>query len=124
MLKIIKTEEEYRAALEEIKRLLALDPDADTPEGNALELLALVVEQYESHHYELGTPDPIDAISFRLEQQGLTQDDLIPFLGSKRNVSEIMQRKRPLTLEMIRALHEGLSLPAALLIQEYTATPH
>ena len=124
MTKIIKTDAEYRDALAELKRLMTLDPDANTPEGDELELIAMLVEQYELHTYSFNTPDPIDALLFRMEQQGLTQLDLVPFLGSRNNVSEILNRRQPLTLEMIRALHTGLGLPADLLIQEYSASPN
>lgn len=124
MTKIIKTDAEYRDALAELKRLIALDPDTNTPEGDELELIAMLVEQYESHTYAFNTPDPIDALLFRMEQQGLSQLDLVPFLGSRNNVSEILNRRQPLTLEMIRALHNGLGLPADVLIQEYSASPN
>jgi len=124
MTKILKSKSEYLEALAELKRLVALDPDSETPEGDELELLAVLIEEYESREYPFNNPDPIDALLFRMEQQGLTPQDLAPFLGSPSTVSEILNRKRTLTLEMIRALHAGLGLPADILIQEYSATPH
>jgi HTH-type transcriptional regulator / antitoxin HigA len=120
MVKVIKTDTDYRDALTKLKRLVALDPDPNTPEGDKLELLALLVEEYESDLYAFNTPDLIEAILFRMEQQGLAQHDLVPFLGNMSNVSEILNRKRPLTLDEIRALHTGLGLPAHVLIQEYS----
>ena len=123
MLKIIRSDAEYESALEELNRLMALDPDANTPEGAELELLALLIEQYEAQAYPTDIPDPIDAVLFRMEQQGLTHQDLIPYLGSDVVVDDVLARRHPLTLEMIRALHTGLGLPADVLIQEYSATP-
>jgi HTH-type transcriptional regulator/antitoxin HigA len=120
MLKVIKTDAEYRAALAELERLVGLDPDPNTPDGDKLELLALLVEEYETEKYQFNTPDPIDALLFRMDQQGLSENDLVPYLGSSAIVSEVLNRKRPLTLEMIRALHTGLGLPAHVLIQEYS----
>lgn len=120
MLKVIKTDTEYREALAELEQLVALDPDPNTPDGDNLELLALLVEEYETEKYKFNTPDPIEALLFRMDQQGLSENDLVPYLGSLAIVSEVLNRKRPLTLEMIRALHAGLGLPAHVLIQEYS----
>jgi HTH-type transcriptional regulator/antitoxin HigA len=118
MVKVIKTDAEHQDALTEIRRLMALDPDPNTPDGDKLELLALLVEEYESKRYPFELPDPIDAILFRMEQQGLRQRDLVPYFGSRSKVSEVLHRKRPLTLAMIRCLHAGLGLPAHVLIQK------
>ena len=110
--KVIKTQEAYEAALAEIETLIDLNPQAGTPEAEQLELGSLLVEQYESEKFPIGLPDPVEAIEFRMEQQGLTPRDLIPYIGSRSKVSEILSRKRSLTLTMIRALHEGLGIPA------------
>lgn len=118
MIKVIKTDAEHQEALAEIERLIELDPELNTPNGNKLELLALLVQQYESERFPIDLPDPVDAIEFLMEQQGLSQRDLIPYLGSRSKVSEVLNRKRPLTLSMIRALHAGLGLPANILIKE------
>lgn len=122
MSKVIKTEAEYQAALSELERLMASPPPAGTPEADRLELLAVLLEDYEKGSSDLGIPDVLDAIRFRMEQQGLEPRDLIPFLGSRSKISEILARKRQLTLAMIRALHNGLGIPAKVLLQaEQTA---
>ncbi len=114
--KVIKTEEEYQAALSELEALMDAEPGSK--EEQQLELLSVLVEKYEEAHYPIALPDPVDAIKFRMEQQGLTQKDLIPFIGSQSKVSEILNRKLPLSLSMIRNLHAGLGIPAEVLIQE------
>ncbi|MCX6055617.1 MAG: ImmA/IrrE family metallo-endopeptidase [Chloroflexi bacterium] len=114
--KVIKTEKEYQIALEELEPLMDAVPGSK--EEQELELLALLIEKYEDEHFPISLPDPVDAIKFRMEQQGLTQKELIPYLGSQSKVSEILNRKRPLTLTMIRNLHEGLEIPAEVLIQK------
>ena len=124
MSKVIRSEDEYQDALDELNRLMALDPDIDSPEGEKLELLALLIEQYESRLYPAGTPDPIEAILFRMEQQGLTPQDLVAYLGDSAMIADVLERRKPLTLEMIRRLHTGLGLPADILIQEYSASPN
>lgn len=116
-LKVLKTAREYKAALAYIERLMD-QPAADAAE---LELWSLLVESYEEAHFPIATPDPIEAIRFRLDQAGLQTADLLPFLQSKSKISEIMNRKSPLSLTMIRALHEGLKIPAAVLVQESAA---
>jgi HTH-type transcriptional regulator / antitoxin HigA len=116
--RIIKTEKQCRSYLTEIERLAELDPDANSTDGARLELLAKLVEDFENDHFIFGKPDPIDAIVFRMEQQGLRQKDIAPYLGGKNRASEILARKRPLTLPMIRALHENLAIPPELLIRE------
>jgi HTH-type transcriptional regulator/antitoxin HigA len=118
VIKVLKTEADYEAALSAIDELIDLDPDFDTPEAEKLDLLTLLVREYESERYQIPLPDPIDAIRFRMEQQHLKQRDLIPFIGSRGKVSEVLARKRPLTLSMIRALHAGLAIPVEVLIQE------
>ncbi len=119
MLRVIKSDDDYRSALSQVDGLLDLDPDPGTKEGDRLELLALLVEKYEAEQYTPRLPDPIEAIRFRMDQQHLTQRDLIPFLGSPSRVSEVLSRKRPLTLKMLRALHKGLGIPASVLLQEH-----
>ena len=116
--RIIKTEEQHRAFLVEIERLMALDPDLESNDGIRLELLAKLVEDYEKSRFAFAKPDPIDAIVFRMEQRGLRQKDIASLLGGKNRASEVLARKRPLTLPMIRALHEKLDLPPVLLIRE------
>src|SRR5712692_315447 len=117
-LKIIKTEAEYKDALSALENLLNRDPDSGTEEATRLELLSLIVRDYESRQYSFASPDPVEAIKFRMEQQGLSQRDLVSYIGSRSKVSEILSRKRPLTLSMIRALHDSLGIPAESLLQE------
>ena len=102
----------------ELERLLDVDPPFDTPQADRLKLMALLIETYEKEHFPFELPDPIDAIIYRMEEQGLKQHDLIPFIGSKSKVSEVLSRKRPLSLKMIRALTAGLGIPAEVLLQE------
>jgi len=104
--KLIKTEEDYSFVLSRIENLM--EAEANTPEAEELELLATLVELYEDEHYAMDTPEPIDAIKFRMEQLGLNQQGLVPFIGSKSKVSEILNKKRPLTLSMMRSLHQNL----------------
>jgi len=114
--KLIKNDAEHAAALARIEDIFDAKPG--TPEGDECELLVHLVEEYEAQHHAIDLPDPIEAIKFRMEQQGLQQTDLIPFIGSKSKVSEVLSRKRPLSLSMIRGLHKGLGIPAAVLLQE------
>ena len=114
--KIIKNDAEHEAALARIERIFGAAPG--TPEGDELELLVHLVEAYEANHHPIEPPDPVEAIKFRMEQEGLKQKALVPFLGSKSKVSEVLNGKRPLSLAMIRALHKGLGIPAHVLIQE------
>lgn len=118
MAKIIKNEEEYREALEEMDELLNLDPDPNTEEADRLELLAFLLEDYELKTLPIELPDPVEAIKFRMDQEGLRQRDLVPFIGSRSKTSEILSGKRPLSLPMIRALHTGLGIPAKVLLQD------
>jgi HTH-type transcriptional regulator/antitoxin HigA len=118
MIKLIKTDEDLATALEEIDRLIDVDPDPGTPEAEQLEILTILVEDFERKKVKNLQVDPVDAIVFRMEQQNLTQRDLIPFIGSRSKVSEVLSRKRPLTLSMIRALHNGLGIPAESLVRE------
>lgn len=116
--KVINTSVEYEKSLVEAERLIALDPKPGSPESDRLELLTLLIEKYEKEHFKFALPDPIDAILFRMEEQGLLQRDLVPYIGSKSKVSEVLARKRPLTIQMIRALHDGLGIPAEVLLQK------
>lgn len=118
MTKVIKSAVEHEAALAEIERLIGLDPKPNSQELGQLELLTLLVENYEAQAFPQSLPDPIEAILFRMEQAELAPRNLIPYIGSRSKVSEVLSRKRPLTLSMIRALHEGLGIPARVLIQE------
>jgi HTH-type transcriptional regulator/antitoxin HigA len=118
----IKTEADYQAALAEIDRLFDADPN--TPAGDRLDVLATLVEAYEEQHYSLPAPDPVEALTYHLESRGLSRRDLEPYLGSRARVAEVLNRKRPLSLEMIRRLHAGLGIAADILIQPYAlATP-
>lgn len=111
----IRTEEDYKAALKEVEHLFDAVPDS--PEGDRLEILTALIEAYEERHYPIPLPDPIEAILFHIESRGLSRRDLEPFIGSRARVSEVLNRKRPLTLGMIRKLHKGLGISAEVLIQ-------
>ncbi len=111
----IKTEADYQAALKDIEGLMSAE--AGSPQGDRLDVLVTLVEAYERAHYPIDFPDPIEAIKFRMEQQGLSIDDLIPVIGRKNRVYEILARKRPLTLRMIEGLHETFSIPAESLLK-------
>jgi HTH-type transcriptional regulator/antitoxin HigA len=119
--KVIKAESEYQAALQRIKDLM--DSTSGTPEGEELELLSLLVGKYEQEHFPVEPPDPVDAILFRMDQQGLSAKDMIPYLGSQSRVSEVLNRKRPLSMAMIRKLHTGLGIPLESLIKESVEEP-
>ena len=114
--KPIRTEDDYQAAVREIERLWG--SKAATPEGDRLDVLATLVDAYESQHVPMDPPDPIDAIKFRMEQQGLTRRDLQALLGSRASVTEILNRKRSLSIRMIRRLHESLGISAEVLIRK------
>jgi HTH-type transcriptional regulator/antitoxin HigA len=120
---IIKSREQYEQYVKEVERLTREDPDAASPNGLRLELIAKLVEDYEKSQFSFRKADPIDAIVFRMEQQGLRQKDLAPLLGGPNRASEILAGKRPLTLPMIRALHEHLHIPLELLILEPKTEP-
>jgi len=111
----IKTEQDYDAALAEVEALWGAE--ANTPEGDKLDVLITLVEAYEAKHHPIASPDPIEAILFRMEQAGLDRKDLEPYIGHSGRVSEVLNRKRPLTLEMIRKLWKGLHIPLESLIQ-------
>src|SRR6266404_1602075 len=113
----IRTDADYRHALGEIERLWDADPG--TPDGDYVEVLSTLIEAYEARHHPIPAPDPIAAIEFMMEQKGLTRRDLEPAIGSRGRVSEILNRKRPLTLPMVRALSTLLHIPAEVLLQPY-----
>ena len=117
-LRIIKTQEQYHRYLEEARRLARRDPAPETSEGGRLELLAKLVEDYEKERFHFRKPDPVEVILFRMQEQGLRQKDIADIVGGKNRASEVLSRKRPLTLAMIRALHEKLGIPSELLIQQ------
>lgn len=113
----IKTEADYQAALTEIERLFDAAPG--TPEGDLLEVLTTLVEHYEELHDSIPFPDPIAAIMYHMESRGLSRHDLEPYIGSRARVAEVLNRKRALSIDMIRRLHTGLGISADVLIQPY-----
>ena len=113
----IKTETEYEQALTRVDTLMEINPAEGSPENDELEVLVILIEKYEEKHWKIEEPDPVDAIKFRMEQLGLKQKDLIPYIGSKSKVSEVLNRKVELSLNMIKNLYEGLHLPLEVLIK-------
>jgi HTH-type transcriptional regulator/antitoxin HigA len=111
----IKAQRDYRRVLKEIEGLMRAK--RNTPQGDRLDVLVTLVEAWERKHFPLDLPDPVEAIRFQMEQSGLEPRDLVPFIGSRNRVHEVLNRKRPLTLKMIRRLHEGLGIPAESLIK-------
>ena len=116
-IKPIKTEKDYNQALERLEKIF--DSKAGSSEGDELEVLGILIDQYENERFPIGLPDPIEAIKFRMEQLGYNQNDLADIVGLKSRASEILNRKRKLSLEMIRQLHERLHIPTDVLIQAY-----
>ena len=116
-IKPIRTEKDYEDALARIEEIFDAEPD--TPEGDELEILASLVETYENKNYPIGLPDPIEAIKIRMEDLGLNRKDLEDAIGSKGRISEILNRKRPLTLPMVQRLSKKLGLPTEVLAQPY-----
>ena len=116
-IKPIKTEKDYNQALERLETIF--DAQLGSAEGDELEVLGILIDQYENEHFPIGLPDPIEAIKFRMEQMGYNQNDLANIVGLKSRASEILNRKRKLSLEMIRQLHERLNIPTDVLIQTY-----
>lgn len=121
-IKPIRNEQDYEEALLALEALIAKDPDPNSEEGDQLSVLSTIIEDYEENHYPQTLPSPIDAIKFRMEQANLKPADLVPYIGSRSRVSEILSGKRPLTLDMIRDLEAGLGIPANVLIQKEDAT--
>jgi len=115
-IKPIRTKTDYRAALKKIEALMSAR--AGSPEGERLDVMVTLVEAYERKHYPLDLPDPVEAIKFRMEQMALAPKDLVPMIGQINRVYEILNRKRPLTLQMIRRLNQKLGIPAESLIKE------
>jgi len=116
-IKPIKTKKDYQLAINRLESIFDAKPG--TPEGDELEVLGILIDKYEQEHYPIEYPDPIEAIKFRMEQLGYSQNDLAKVVGLKSRASEILNRKRKLTLEMIRQLHKGLGIPTDVLIQSY-----
>jgi len=116
-LRPIKTKKDYQQALARLE--LIFDAKKETKEGDELEILGILIDQYENEHFPIGLPDPIEAIKFRMEQLGYTQTDLAKIVGLKSRASEILNKKRKLSLDMIRQLHEKLNIPTDVLIQAY-----
>lgn len=114
----IHTQADHKAALKEISALMENDPEPGTPDGDRLDILVTLVQAFEAKHTPISAPDPVEAIKFRMEQSGLSVKDLEPFIGKSNRVYEVLSRKRPLTLAMIRRLHHSLGIPAEVLIAE------
>lgn len=113
-IKPIKTEKDYQEALDFVEKLWDAKPD--TPRGDRLEVMTTLVEAYEEKAYKILPPDPVEAIKFRMEQLGLSKTDVAPYLGGKNRVSEVLQRKRNLTVKMMQKLHKELEIPAESLL--------
>ncbi len=111
----IRTKRDYRRALKEIEALM--DARRGTPEGDRLDVLVTLVEAWKAKHYPIDLPDPVAAIKYHMEQQGLAPKDLVPYIGSRNRVYEVLNRKRPLTRKMVWRLHSGLGIPAESLIK-------
>jgi HTH-type transcriptional regulator/antitoxin HigA len=114
-LKPIHTEDDYKEAMKDLAMLWG-SPEG-SPESDQLDILATLIEKYEESNFPMDIPDPVDAILFRMEQQGLTRKDLEPMLGTRNRVSEVLNRRRGMSIEMIRALHDRLQIPAEVLIK-------
>jgi HTH-type transcriptional regulator / antitoxin HigA len=112
----IRTEADYEVALRAVSALVDLDPAPGAPQGDELEILAILVKRYEAGHFPMALPNPIDAIKFRMEQAGLTVADMQPYIGNSNHVYEVLAGRRALSLTMIRKLHEGLHIPTDVLI--------
>lgn len=114
----IHTKADYKAAIKVVSALVDADPKRGTPEGDRLEVLGTLLEAYEAEHYPIDLPDPIEAIKFRMEQQGLSAKDLQPMIGGLNRVYEVLNRKRPLSIAMVRRLNSSLGISAECLIRE------
>jgi HTH-type transcriptional regulator/antitoxin HigA len=112
----LHTEDDYKAALAVVSELVDADPAPGTPDGDRLDILSILVERYEAEVFPLESPDPVEAIKFRMEQAGLSIPDMQPYIGNANRVYEVLNRKRALSLTMIRRLHAGLHIPADVLI--------
>lgn len=116
-IKPLKTKRDYNLAMARLENIF--DSKSGTPEGDELEILGILIEKYEATHHPIEFPDPIEAIKFRMEQLGFSQSDLVKVIGFKSRVSEIMSKKRKLSLDMIRKLSSSLNIPTDVLIREY-----
>ena len=116
-IKLIKTEQDYNEALQRLE--VIFDAPEGTPESDEVAILGMLIDTYENEHFPIDLPDPIEAIKFRMEQLGYSQNDLADIIGLKSRASEILNRKRKLSLEMIRQLHDKLNIPTNVLIQAY-----
>ncbi len=116
-IKPIKTERDYQAALKEIESIFDAKPN--TPKGDRLEVLSILIEAYEEKHYHIPFPHPVEALLYHMESRGLSRKDLEPYIGSRARVSEILNKRRHLSVEMIRKINKGLGIPAEILIQPY-----
>lgn len=116
-IKPIRNEQDYEQALERLESIF--DAKLNSPEGDELEILSLLIDKYEKDHFQIEAPDPIEAVKFRMEQLGMKQKDLAETIGFKSRVSEILNKKRKLTLAMIRKIHEQLNIPTNILIKDY-----
>ena len=114
-LKPIRTKADYKSAMAEVERLWGAK--SGTAKGDRLDVLVTLIETYEARHFSMDPPDPIEAIQFRMEQQGLSRKDLEPMIGSRARVAEVLNRKRSLSIDMIRRLHEQLGISAEVLIR-------
>jgi HTH-type transcriptional regulator / antitoxin HigA len=119
-IKPIHSRADHKAALKLVSKLVDLDPAPGTPDGDMLEVMSTLIAAYEAKHFAIGPADPIEAIKFRMDQQGLSVADLEPMIGKRNRVYEVLARTRPLTLAMIRRLHDGLGIPAESLIRPMT----
>lgn len=115
-IRAIHTEDDYEAALQIASQLVDVDPEVGTPEGDRLEIMSILIERYEADHFPLDFPDAVEAIKFRMEQAGLSASDLQPYIGNLNRVYEVLNRKRGLSLAMIRRLSGELRIPAEALI--------
>ena len=119
MLNPIRTKKEYKTALDRISLLMQKELKVNSEEYNELEIISILVENYENNKFNIEKPDPVEAIKFRLEQLNMNNSDLVKIIGSKSRTSEILNRKRKLSLSMIRSLNKKLNIPASSLISEY-----
>jgi HTH-type transcriptional regulator/antitoxin HigA len=119
-IKPIKTENDYQAAMERLE--IVFDAKPNTVEGDELDVLSVLIENYENIHFPIDMPDPIEAIKFRMEQLNYSNHDLAEIIGLKSRVSEILNKKRKLSINMIRKLHQALNIPTDVLVQEYNLT--
>jgi HTH-type transcriptional regulator/antitoxin HigA len=121
-IKPIRTRKDHEAALKRIEALMDLEPRKDTLDGDELDVLATLVEAYEDKHFPIDPPDPIEAILSQMEQLGMDRSDLVPMIGGRGRVSEVLNKKRPLSINMIRSISVGMNIPVDVLVREYELT--